>query len=200
MKDVKGHGSNAHGSGVDQIGRAPMQPGMWYHGSPVGQPGQGVVHVGTALAASTALEARIGVPADGKGWDGSREYGKTLLAGKDTLDRLEKQGYSHYPSTGYNCGNDVPKNDYYPSQRTERATMGSGPTAVPVPLDATPAVRAYNIVGQMSNNTSHPTTDGRANGLAKRIKNSGTYYKNDGEDSGSISAVVPSAAHLRRAG
>lgn len=30
MKDAKGHGSAAHGGGVDQIGRPPV----WYHGSP----------------------------------------------------------------------------------------------------------------------------------------------------------------------
>ena len=31
MKDAKGHGSAAHGGGVDQVGRVPVQPGVWYH-------------------------------------------------------------------------------------------------------------------------------------------------------------------------
>lgn len=200
MKDSKGHGSDprgAHADGVNKIGRVPIQPGLWYHGSAMGEPGSGPVHVGTAKAAKEALEARIGIPADGRGWSGDREYGKTLIAGKDTLSTLAKQGYhGGYPETGYNAF-DVPKKDYLPGDRTnERAEMGSG--KVPVPLDARPAVRTYEIAGNMSNNTSFPTTDTRANAMSRRLKNQGTYYKNIGEDEGSISAVVPSKDFLRR--
>ena len=211
MKDAKGHGSDSRGGpshmeGVDKIGRVPIQPGLWYHGSPLGEPGVGPIHVGTATAAKEALEARIGIPADGRGWNGDREYGKTLLAGTDTLAKLAKQGYhGGYPETGYNCGgpNDggkVPKNDYYPKDRASLPTMGSERrgTSVPIPLNARPAVRAYEIAGNMSNNTYYPTTDTRANAMQGRLKNQGTYYKNEGEDSGSISAVVPSKDFLRR--
>lgn len=205
MKDAKGHGSDSRGGpshmeGVDKIGRVPIQPGLWYHGSPLGEPGVGPIHVGTATAAKEALEARIGIPADGRGWNGDREYGKTLLAGQDTLAKLAKQGYHDgYPESGYNCGGlneRVPKNDYYPTERQALPTMGKANT--PIPLDARPAVRAYEIAGNMSNNTFYPTTDSRANGMSGRLKNQGTYYKNIGEDSGSISAVVPSKEFLRR--
>jgi hypothetical protein len=190
MKDAKGHGSEAHSSGVQQIGRTPLiAPGVWFHGSPLGEPGVGQVHVGKALAAKQALEARIGIPADGKGWSGDREYGKTLLAGQDTLKKLDPRGYN---VTGVNC--DAPKNDYYPSATTAR--MGNGNTAVP--LSAKPAVAAYSIAGRMSNSPANAYDDAKANGYAKRIKNSGVFYKNIGEDSGSVSAVVPSKDFLRR--
>ena len=200
MKDAKGHGSNprgAHAAGVNAIGHQALQPGVWYHGSPIGEPGPGPIHVGTAKAAKEALEARIGIPADGKGWNGDREYGKTLIAGTDTLKKLAAQGYHDgYPETGYNAF-DVPKKDYYPGDRTnERADMG--PTYTPVPLDAKPAVRSYDIVRDMSNNTDYPTSDSRANAMQKRLKNRGTYYKNEGEDLGSISAVVPTKDWLQR--
>ena len=200
MKDAKGHGSDprgAHSAGVDQVGRVPIQPGIWYHGSPLGEPGVGPIHVGTQLAAKQALESRIGIPADGKGWDGTREYGKTLLAGQDTLKKLGAAAYNGgFPESGYNAFN-VPKEDYYATDRTsQRATMGRDNT--PVPFDARPAVRAYEIAGNMSNNTFHPTTDTRANGMQRRLKNVGTYYKEDGEDSGSVAAVVPTKDFLRR--
>jgi hypothetical protein len=207
MKDALGHGSDtrgAHAVGVDQLGRSPLSPPKWFHGSPTGVPGpKGPVHVGTESAARIALEARIGVPADGKGWDGTREYGKTLLAGQDTLDRLQASGtyVNKYPQSGYNSGSsreDVPKHDYYPTERQERAKFGDG---TPVPFEAKPAVAAYSIVGAMKNDTGRPYSDTRANAMSKRqgMKN-GYYYKNDGEDTGSISAVVPSAAALRRIG
>lgn len=188
MKDAKGHGSNAHSSGVDQIGRAPLtQPGTWYHGSPLGEPGAGPVHVGTAEAAKQALEARIGIPADGKGWSGDREYGKTLLAGTDTMDKMGR-----YP-TGFNCG--APKQDYYPKDRNAQPILSPG---TPFNEHSRPAVASYNIVGGMSNNPTHPTTDTRANAMQGRLKNQGTYYKNIGEDADSISAVLPSKSFLRR--
>jgi hypothetical protein len=210
MKDAKGHGSDPHNGsshmdGINKIGRVPIQPGLWYHGSPLGEPGIGPIHVGTATAAKQALEARIGIPADGRGWNGDREYGKTLLAGQDTQAKLGKTGYN--VGTGFNCGPGewkgktvpgAPKEDYYPTQRTERATMGGSKDGPPVPFTARPAVRAYEIAGNMSNNTYYPTTDTRANAMSGRLKNQGTYYKNEGEDSGSISAVVPNKEFLRR--
>jgi hypothetical protein len=201
MKDAKGHGSNprgTHASGVDTVGRGSLNGPLLYHGSPTGKPGRGPVHVGTPIAARQALEARIGIPADGRGWDGTREYGKTLLAGSDRLDSWGRSYPGNpYPKSGYNM--DAPKQDYYATSRGERATFGDGS---PVPFDAKPGVAAYRINGPMGNTPAHPYSDGRANGIAKRQANSGKaksgyYYKNDGEDSGSISAVVPSEFLLK---
>lgn len=191
MKDALGHGSNPHG------GSNSMHLPVWYHGSPTGQPGEkGPVHLGTLIAARQALEARIGVPADGLGWTGNREYGKTLLAGQDTLDRFAAGAYyNKYPKSGYNM--DAPKEDYYPKAGSAKFGDGS-----PVPLSAKPSVRAYQITGSMSNHTGAPYSDAKANGFAKAQQSrgyskNGFYYKNEGEDSGSISAVVPSRNHLR---
>jgi hypothetical protein len=206
MKDAGGHGSetrggSAHGSGVDQVGRAPLALPVWYHGSPIGEPGPtGPVHVGTAEAARQALEARIGIPADGKGWNGDREYGKTLIAGTDTLKALAKQGYhSGYPETGYNAFG-VPKKGYYPTERTnERAGMGKADT--PVPFNAKPSVAPYNIIGRMNNTATRPGTDDGANRRARSraAMTGGLYYKNTGEAHDTVSAVVPDRTFLRRA-
>ena len=197
MKDAKGHGSDprgAHSAGVDQIGRVPIQPGLWYHGSPIGEPGLGPIHVGTKLAATEALEARIGVRADGKPWDGTQEYGKTKLAGTTTLAKMADKG--QFKETGFNV--DAPVKDYYPGDRKDHATMTATGKPIPIPLSAKPAIHTYNIAGHMSNSTTHPTTDTRANAVARRLKNQGTYYKNEGEDGGSVSAVVPNKTFLRR--
>jgi len=179
---------------------------VWYHGSPTGFPGlTGPIHVGTYRAARMALEARIGVPADGKGWDGTREYGKTLLAGKETLAKMEsgeKPYYNKYPASGYNagsCDEEVPQKDYYPDQRKSLPTMGRDRT--PMSLTMRPAVRAYQINGPMKNSPGTPYTDTRANALARAQQTKGNgkhgfYYTNDAEDSGSISAVVPNHEHL----
>ena len=203
MKDRLGHGSEsrggpAHGSGVDQIGRTPLALPVWYHGSPIGEPGPtGPVHVGTMEAARQALEARIGIPADGKGWNGDREYGNTLIEGTDTLKKLAAQGYHDgYPETGYNAF-DVPKKDYYPTERTnERAGMGKSDT--PVPFDAKPSVAQYNIIGRMNNTATRPATDNGANRQALRAMTGGLYYKNTGEAHDTVSAVVPDRTFLRR--
>jgi hypothetical protein len=194
-KDALGHGSNSRGLAG---GHLPV----WYHGSPMGYPhSAGPIHVGTKKAATEALEARIGIPADGKGWNGDREYGKTLLAGQDTLAKLAAQGYHDgYPVSGYNV--DAPKEDYYPKANSARFGDGkNGADGTPIPLTAKPAVRPYQINGPMTNRPDIPYTDAIANGMAKAQQKrgggkSGFYYKNVGEDSGSISAVVPSRNHL----
>lgn len=196
MKDAKGHGSDPHSSGVEQIGQAPLTP-LWYHGSPMGEPGPGPIHVGTAYAAKVALEARIGIPADGLGWNGDREYGKTLLAGQDTQARLAKTGYN--VGTGYNAGapseGEIPKNDYYATDRKALPTMGSSHT--PIPLDAKPAVRSYQITGPMR---TRVLSDNGANRLASRGKlgGMGAKYTNISEDTANLSAVVPDKTFLRR--
>jgi hypothetical protein len=135
------------------------------------------VHVGSHLAAKQALEARIGRRHDGQDWDGSREYGKTRLG-----------GYGH----GY--GVDAPEG-HYP---TGQATYSGG---VPIPLDARPSLFPVRITGGMTNAPHSPHPDWHANGyMSAQIKRgrarNGYYYENVGEDEGSISAVVPSAAHL----
>jgi hypothetical protein len=202
-KDALGHGSNPHGGGNIAGGHLPV----WYHGSPTGFPGAtGPVHLGTKKAAKEALEARIGIPADGQGWTGNREYGKTLIAGSDTLDRLAAQGYHDgYPRSGYNAGSanqPIPKEDYYPKPGSASFGDGkNGASGTKVPMDAKPAVRAYQITGSMSNHPGIPYSDAKANGFAKAqqtrgYSKNGFYYKNIGEDSGSVSAVVPSRNHL----
>lgn len=55
----------------------------------------------------------------------------------------------------------------------------------------------------MTNSPYKPHSDSMANGLIKRQLNkgvavSGYYYENIGEDSGSISAVVPNATFLKK--
>jgi hypothetical protein len=202
MKDALGHGSDPQG-GTNNV--AAPHARAWYHGSPTGFPGlSGPIHVGTYVAARQALEARIGVPADGKGWDGTREYGKTLLAGKDTLEAMEsgqRPYYNKWVQTGYNSGSDVPRHDYYPKERESAPTMGnskSNPGGTPVTDEMRPAVRAYQINGPMNDKVYSDTMANRlaSTQSAKGNGKNGFYYKNDGEDSGSISAVVPSYRHL----
>ncbi len=160
---------------------------LW-HGSPTGQMrgGKQGLHIGTFKAAQDALEARIGIPANGRAWDGTTEYGKTLLAGKKTQRSLGRGG------TGFNV--DVPENDFYPSQlkgwENPQYTLKDKPTIQPV-----------KIKGQMSNSPQAPMGDYQAGGrMAGQIKKgnakSGYFYKNVSEDEGSISAVVPSKEHL----
>src|ERR1035437_9035982 len=87
-------------------------PNIFWHGSPSGdmRGSEYGLHIGTHEAAKQALEARIGVKADGTDWNGTEEYGKTKLAGKKTLKKLDPKGNLE---TGHNSGNDVPENDYY---------------------------------------------------------------------------------------
>lgn len=164
----------------------------WWHGTPYGGPsstaGETGVHVGTREAAREALNARIGHRADGQDWDGTQEYGKTLLAGKKTLQRLGR-----YP-TGYSVS--VPQEDFYPGQHLD---------PMQPPMSARPAIFPVKIVGPMSNTERSPHEDFAANGrmkslLQRGIARKGFYYTNVSEDAGSISAVVPSWDHLQRVG
>ena len=150
----------------------------WQHGAVNG------IHVGTEEAAHQALNARIGRPLEGR-WDGTREYGKTLL--------------SPYQRTG--TERDL-ENARYPSGRATYTPDASGHAHL-VPLDARPNVFPVRITGPMINHPAIPVEDDYANsrlrgqitrGNAKR----GYFYRNVGEDEGSISAAVPSAAHLER--
>jgi hypothetical protein len=170
---------------------------IFYHGSTdKNLDGKRGIHVGTKLAATQALQARIGVPAEGE-WDGKREYGKTLLAGKKTLALKDKE-LGYYCSTGFNCGRDMPEDDYYPTERKERARYSDG---TPISSNSKPIVFPVKIIGQMSNSTRNPHSDSRANSMMIRnlkLGNAkqGYYYINIGEDEGSISAVVPDKSFL----
>jgi hypothetical protein len=160
--------------------------GAMWHGTPSGDLRGGVtgLHVGTKQAATEALEARIGIPADGKGWDGTREYGKTLLAGKD---RIQSGQFGQYRLSGYNV--DAPANDYYP---TKMPTFGDS-----VAIDPTwkPWIRPVMVVGEMTNTRRTPITDSQANRRIQRKR--GAYYINEGEHAGSVSAVLPNGDSVR---
>ena len=162
--------------------------GVMWHGSPSGTlgGGRGGVHVGTRKAAEAALGARIGIPASGS-WAGNRlPYGQTLLAGRETLNRLDPRGYN---VTGYNVN--APAKDYLP---TAMPSYSGGQAMSPASI---PTVLPYTIAGPMTNTPRSPHSDVMANALAGRSNaRRGFYYRNEGEDVGSISAAVPSGAHL----
>ena len=165
---------------------------QFYHGSTdKNLAGKNGIHVGSKLAATQALQARIGVPAEGE-WDGTREYGKTKLAGKKTLDRREKE-LGYFLKSGYNVESEVPEEDYYPEDRGKLPTYSDG---THISLDSKPIIFPVKIKGPMNNTVRNPKTDMAANslmmrGLRKGNARNGFYYINDGEDAGSISAVVP---------
>lgn len=157
----------------------------WEHGAAYG------IHVGTHKAATSALESRIGRPAEGT-WDGQREYGKTLL------DRNTRSHMMH--GTPPNVTWEEKTEHHPPSYPTGRASYSE---SVPIPMDARPNVFGVEITGPMTNTPSTPHDDFKANGYMKAAlkrgnAKSGYYYRNVSEDEGSISAVVPSAQHLRR--
>jgi hypothetical protein len=169
-------------------------PKIYWHGSASRNLCGGVsgLHIGTKKAATQALEARIGIPADGKGWIGNREYGKTLLAGKKTLKKLDPKGFN---VTGINC--EAPDKDYRPKKILEY------PDGTKMPMTVKPAVKPYVILGPMTNTPSSPHEDWKANGymranLKKGTAKRGYFYTNVGEDAGSISATVPNGHHLAR--
>lgn len=169
---------------------------IWWHGSTdKNLDGKKGIHVGTKLAATQALEARIGIPASGE-WDGKREYGKTLLAGEKRLIQISKQiGYSI--ATGYNVN--VPEEDYYPIERKQRAVYSDRTL---VSFNCKPVVFSVSIIGKMTNSPYSPHSDERANSMMLRnLKQgnakSGYYYLNIGEDYGSVSAVVPDKSFLK---
>lgn len=158
---------------------------VFYHGTPDertwDQPHGAAygLHVGTEESARQALNARIGKPHEGD-WDGTREYGKTLL--------------SPYQPTGEERNLEAP---HYPSGR---ATYSTGHQ---VPMDARPSIFPVRIIGPMIGHPAAPVTDDYANArmhgqITRGHARSGYFYRNNAEDYGSISAAVPSAAHLER--
>lgn len=173
---------------------------LFYHGTTdKNLTGKSGIHVGTKMAATQALQAKIGVPAEGE-WDGTREYGKTLLAGKKTL---EKDNYimGYDPIMNFNATEDVPEEDYYPEQRKKRAVYFSSKNLIP--LDCKPIIFQCVIVGEMSNTYETPCSDEIANKMmGRKLKegnaNKGYYYTNIWEDESSISAVVPDGSFLEK--
>ena len=167
---------------------------IYYHGTPDGDlTGKQGIHVGTKLAATEAIEARIGIPAEGE-WDGTREYSKTLLSGRKTLSKPKNK----WKGTGYNCGSDIPEEDYYAGDREYKAKYSDGSE---VPLDCKPIIFSVQIVGRMTNSPNNPHSDDKANSMMLRNirmgnAKSGYFYTNISEDEGSISAVVPDKSFL----
>jgi hypothetical protein len=162
--------------------------GMW-HGSPSGDLRGGAygLHIGTYDAAKEALEARIGKPADGRSWDGTRVYGETPLA-----------------RHGYGYGADA-EDGALPSGK---AMYSDG---TPVAMDSRPHIFPVRITGPMSNTPQTPHPDFKANGymkaqITKGNAKRGYYYTNEGEGVSvdphtgktqySLSAVVPHGGHL----
>ncbi len=171
------------------------QVNAYWHGTPSGdlRGGRSGLHVGTKQAATEALEARIGIPADGKGWDGSRTYGETLLAGRT---RVASGQFGKYRETGYNA--DAPMEDFYAKDHNFPTTGNS----VPVNPDWKPWVRPVLLVGKMSNTPNSAMSDVRANAtmtgmLRKGSAKRGYFYVNEGEDAGSVSAVLPNGDTVR---
>lgn len=177
-------------------GEEPKATEPFWHGSPSGdmRGGKLGLHIGTKQAATDALEARIGVPASGE-WDGTKEYGKTLLAGKKTLEKSSKAGAGYHTPTGHNVA--APEEDYYAKGD---ATYGDG---TKIPLNVKPDVFPVKIKGPMKNSPNTPKTDWDANSrmkgqLTRGNAKTGYYYTNASEDEGSVSAVVPRQEHVER--
>lgn len=176
--------------GYDRGGEQVTVPGTWWHGTPSGDLRGGLsgLHIGSKAAAEQALRARIGVPVEGV-WDGTREYGKTLLAGRKTL---LARGIS---LSGYNM--EVPEEDHFPTFGAAKYSGGSQ-----VFLHHKPNLFQINLVGPMSNTPRTPHKDFAANGrmeslLRRKIARKGYYYVNEGEDAGSVSAVLPGPGHVQ---
>jgi hypothetical protein len=182
------------GADLGQSKKITHDPTVYWHGSPSGdlRGGSTGLHLGTKLAATQALESRIGVPATGT-WDGTREYGKTLLAGRKTLKRINaERGYDAF--TGQNAS--PPEEDYYPTPGMLKYADGTE-----TPMDVKPSIKPFRVNTEMSNSKSSPHEDFKANGYMRAQKKKGNakkgyYYTNVGEDDGSISIVVPDGTHV----
>jgi len=172
----------------------------YWHGSASGdlRGGSSGLHLGTKEAARQALEARIGIPATGE-WDGTREYGKTLLAGRETQHRLNKEE-GRNTGTGANVG--APEHDYYPTDRwTASTAFLKYADGSPMPMDVKPNILPYKLDTEMTNTRDLTLGDTKANAsmranLTKGVAKRGFYYTNIGEDEGSISVVVPNGKHV----
>jgi len=173
----------------------------FWHGSPSGEfkHQHFGIHVGSKEAARQALCARIGTKADGTDWDGTQEYGQTLLAGKRTLMVMDPRGHL---CTGYGAGSrgaPLPDEDFLPADWSLKASYSDGSR---VPLTVKPNLFRVQIVGPMFGTPQRPLDDVANTRMRKAmLKGSppphGFYYTNRGEDEGSLAAVVPSGEFLR---
>lgn len=178
---------------------------VWWHGTASGdlRGGSSGLHLGTFKAATQALEARIGIPADGRGWVGDRAYGDTLLAGRRSI---QSGRFGEYRESGFNTGSryaGLPEEDFYPGEYFKRHPdqHPKYPDGTPMPLTVKPVVQPFKITGAMTNTRQTPHADFKANGYMRGMLKRGNakrgfFYKNVGEDSGSISAVVPNGSHV----
>lgn len=179
---------------IDVIKKPWNGENIWWHSSVSGDLSKSWrgIHLGTYEAATEALEATIGVPLEGT-WDGTREYGKTLLCGYNSLKNKNKH------ETGYNVH--LPENDFYAPDREEKNQAKFGNNGGIIPFIFKPIIESYKIIGSMYNTPRTPISDDKANMLISRqinrgaIKN-GYYYVNKAEDYGSISAVVPNSTFI----
>lgn len=169
---------------------------IFYHGTASGNLKKAPygIHVGSKQAAKEALESRIGIRADGKDWDGTQEYGKTLLAGKRSINSNK---FGKYRETGYNT--EVPNEDFYPTEIKYRAKYSNSEN---VSFNSKPTILKVEIIGPMTNTVYSAMSDEKANSIMRRLikmkkAKRGYFYKNIAEDAGSISAVVPNEKHLK---
>jgi hypothetical protein len=110
---------------------------------------------------------------------------------KKNIIKIDKYGIS-----GYNAN--VPNDDFYAGDIEHRAKFSNGEI---VSLKYKPSIKPYRIKGEMSNYKKRPYEDFKANGYMVAAKKRGNvkrgfFYENVVEDTGSISAVVPSLKHL----
>jgi hypothetical protein len=177
---------------IDLIKEIYRDVGTWYHGSASGdlRGGTSGLHLGTYKAAYDALTATIGYPVEGD-WDGTREYGKTLLCGSKSLKERR------ISITGFNC--DVPVEDFFVGNTNLKPTYSN---REPIPLTVTPAIKKYKITCPMTNTPNTAYDDFKANGYMKAALKRGNvrcgwYYKNISEDAGSISVVVANGSCVK---
>jgi hypothetical protein len=173
-----------------------IQKNFFYHGTASGNLRKASygIHVGTFQAAKEALEARIGIRADGKNWDGTQKYGETLLAGRKSI---ESNKFGKYKDTGFNSK--LPDNDFFPKNYKIRAQYSNSEN---VDFNSKPIILKVEIIGPMTNTIYSPMSDEKANSIMSRLikmkkAKRGYFYKNISEDYGSISAVVPNEKHLK---
>jgi len=171
----------------------------YWHGSPNGEAGAKIaaygIHVGTYEAAKQALEARVGKRPDGKPWDGTMSLREAGIKEATYHEPNKKPGGGWFDGPATRWEDRIPGKVY--NSRGPVFSDGS-----PVPIDSHPAMVPLRIVGPMTNTPSSPHSDWKANGymvasLKRGNARRGFFYTNEGEDAGSISAVVPSRAHLQ---
>jgi hypothetical protein len=179
---------------------------LW-HGSPsddMTQHGDEGLHVGTYHAAKHALTNVIGHRADGKDWDGTQEYGKTLLMGQDNLmaNKLQRAFVQ----------NDRPMHDHYPAELRqysgENGMLYSGsymddtwkPNLFPVKLTQPihPHVFSDNTANTTMGDYAYQKQEFQNGDGEDPGPGQGIAYINHTEDRGSLSVALPHHSHVER--